>query len=461
MNRILFCLLTVIFIYSCGNKSTTDTESNEIIETTGDAAPDMALSMGHNVSVRESPSSKGKRITSISIGEQVQFLDSSVVDEASKQKFEYQLVKLSDGTEGWAVGSYLHADAYLGTTSRSTTIYERPDLMTMTDKKLEGLDVVAVIEKNGEWANVVGRTAGKSGSKTGWIKWENVEIGETETLLAQMTYSALDQKGQTRTDLIDDIYDNVTLRNSMLFPLLDQKLAFDPDKLLKEEYYIIYEKAIDSLQEGYQYGMRTEYEEGVTVRGKWLQPLRYGVQFYLESFLFGIAEGLDSDPKEEDEYEYDWMERSVEKHAGVPMYLPSNPEIDDYSHINPEFVSWIYNNMLPAPDNDFLGVEIDKIYDTVFLERVRSLWINHSMITDQYDLEDLANRYEESLDIYGNGAWTWLNETFDDTGIDPVDAGTIIRRNLDGSYNEMMRLMKKTLVLYDNEWYQEQINPID
>lgn len=95
-----FCL--IILFFAC---STTEEKSTDVEETVGEATEveeKTAVCIWDKVAVRETPSSKGKWKTSLSVGEVLTSLGEEAIDTLAKNR-KYTKVRLGDGTEGQSV----------------------------------------------------------------------------------------------------------------------------------------------------------------------------------------------------------------------------------------------------------------------------------------------------------------------------------------------------------------------
>lgn len=153
-----------------------------------------AVSVWDRISTRSQPRRSSDAVTLLSLGEKFYYLDSSDIDTAYKNT-RFLKVRLSDSTEVWAYGFATVIDAQPAVITREVPLYIRPDLLTITDKNLKPMEIVAVKEEWDEWMNVVNE---KKRLK-GWIKKDNLTYNTTDiafALLAKRKLEGTDQDDQ-------------------------------------------------------------------------------------------------------------------------------------------------------------------------------------------------------------------------------------------------------------------------
>lgn len=144
-----------------------------------------------NTSLRLEPSTKGKWLSSLALGETVKLEGKPITDE-SNQKVDYIKVKLSDGTQGYVSTWCIVNGAYVGVIQETTKIYKRPDLLAETSQKFELMNIVAVEEEKDGWIRVVG----EGRSKTGWIQSSSIRKDKEDVVTAVLLRKAMRGKGK-------------------------------------------------------------------------------------------------------------------------------------------------------------------------------------------------------------------------------------------------------------------------
>ncbi|MBI5804644.1 hypothetical protein HZA73_01210 [candidate division TA06 bacterium] len=144
---------------------------------------------------------KGSWLSSLRLGETVNLLEGTIVDSTDKYK-EYCQVELSDGKTGWASSYGLVKAATAGAVKEETPVYQRPDLLTITDKKFKMLDVVAVTQSKENLCEVVG----EAGTVKGWIKKEAILGSKEDITVAVMANKIFrDNVKMTRAEQLEKI----------------------------------------------------------------------------------------------------------------------------------------------------------------------------------------------------------------------------------------------------------------
>ncbi|HEY0653189.1 MAG TPA: SH3 domain-containing protein [Chryseosolibacter sp.] len=189
MKAILYTFF-VLTVVSCSS-STSDFKS----QTTGDPQEDTVaksqlpsgLCIWKEVAVRETPSEKGKYLTSVSLGEKFEVSADTASETVNGKKSVYHLIKLSDGTTGWVRETFIAINAKAGAFTQDAVLYKRPDLMTASKKSFNYLDFVAIKGSNNDgWSEVIGKRKGDTWFSTGWVRTETLT-----TLEVDVHFSAL------------------------------------------------------------------------------------------------------------------------------------------------------------------------------------------------------------------------------------------------------------------------------
>lgn len=163
--------------------------------------------------LRSEPSyEKGKWLASIALGEKVTWLGDTQTDSSSGKKLEFHKVRLSDGKEGWALAYVLVRDAVPAAVIQKTYIYQRPDILTVTDQAFEPMDLLAVSKIEGDWLEVIGNQRKKSG----WIKKDGVSFREEDVAVAALAYKAFREEDEAvKRQKLLAIIENPALSNSI------------------------------------------------------------------------------------------------------------------------------------------------------------------------------------------------------------------------------------------------------
>lgn len=471
--RIFGLILLASIVWACDTNSTESTNALSESSYEGDIK---AISLGNNVTVRKTPSTTGDRLTAISIGESVIYLDSTVVDTVSSGKYEYALIQLSDGTQGWAVKSYLFQNTQLLAITEEATIYSRPDLLTATKKSFKPMDLLVIVDgdkeaQEGDWLPVTGRIQGTKSFTSGWIKGGNATVDQDDVLVAQLVYKANEMKDKERMDELTQILNDDSYSNSQFLKAVRALTYNDPNGFLKKEYEKYYVGMINYYDSvGYDYYYRfTEDGPSVKIFGKTFYAYKtseicdYCEYRFIWSLFYDFTtyladvKGYGGAGYDERYFELEDKLSAMDALAGMPVYNSVNENYDDFDRVNPDFVTWVSNNLIPHPDNAFLGMSAQKVYNVVFQPNARDTWTQWRLMEYQFDMEQLAADYEDGMEYDDFQGYEYLKANFGQGNINPILAGIFIRRIIDGSYDQVIHAMKKVMALYDNEWITEQL----
>ncbi|NIT57775.1 MAG: SH3 domain-containing protein, partial [Aliifodinibius sp.] len=151
-SAILLMFLPFLLLTSCNQDSETTSKTESVAEKALTSKTKLdtlsCVCIWDKVPLRAEPRRDGKWLSSLSLGETVQWFGETAIDSSDKNR-EYLRIQLSDGKTGWASSYGLVKDSEVGAVKEATFLYRRPDLLTITDEKLESMDMVAVDEDKG------------------------------------------------------------------------------------------------------------------------------------------------------------------------------------------------------------------------------------------------------------------------------------------------------------------------
>jgi hypothetical protein len=231
----VFIAVAVILGGCKGNKSGSGSDENAAMEVN----KINAVSIYDKVPVRVSPQKESKYLTSLNLGEKMLYLGETITDSASSN--EYHKVELSDGAIAWARTYGVILDAEPAAIVSKTPVYKRPDLVNKTDKILNPLEFVVIVNSKGEWVEVKGAKKKKSG----WIKKQYLTIKKEEVAVATMAFkSILDADGQIIKENVPGFVDELPYQNTgftgYLQEILDEQVGAAVEEAIEEyesEYY--------------------------------------------------------------------------------------------------------------------------------------------------------------------------------------------------------------------------------
>lgn len=143
------------------------------------------------------------------------------IDSLDKNR-EYLYVELSDGKVAWANSYGLIVDSKIAALKEDIPIYKRPDLLTITEKTFDKMDVLAIEETKGEWIKVVGEKK----KLLGWIKNNTVTESKEDVAFSIMVSKELKEKdGSLIIDKIEEFIEKTPYVNSIFISYLKEALA--------------------------------------------------------------------------------------------------------------------------------------------------------------------------------------------------------------------------------------------
>ncbi|MDH5804380.1 MAG: SH3 domain-containing protein [Gemmatimonadota bacterium] len=213
MRVVYLSRLSVFFllagILACQPNDSADTQETSEPESQVVATP--AVNIWEGAGFREEPKSDGRWLSSLALGERVTFLGETATDSADDDREFYRL-RLSDGREGWTVAYVVVLEAEPAAISEATSIYRRPDLLTVTENQFEPLDVIAVTGREGDWLEVVGNRRQKSG----WIKSSSVSDDQVDIAVATLATNAFAEDDMAdRQTKLEAILENSAFSTSL------------------------------------------------------------------------------------------------------------------------------------------------------------------------------------------------------------------------------------------------------
>jgi len=212
-----FLFVLLLLLFGCRNDknvSRTDQQNSSSATPVVNGIPQGAatICIWDKAVLRGVPSRKtGKFLSAIALGEKVTWLEESRIDSTDKD-LEFLKIRLSDGKEGWTLAYVLVRNAVPAAIIQKTFVYRRPDLLTVTDKSLEPMDMVAITKIDGDWLEVVGNQRKRSG----WIKNTGVSMREADVAVAILAIKAFRETDAEKKQLmLEAIMENPELSSSV------------------------------------------------------------------------------------------------------------------------------------------------------------------------------------------------------------------------------------------------------
>lgn len=221
--------LVATLLFACGSSTektnaepvaTTETEAAEPEKTTS-----KAVCIWDQVSVRASADAKGKWVTSISIGETLEYLGEEAPDAQDAEKM-YAKVRLTDGTEGWSRKDFIIPDGEVAVFLENNTIYRRPDLLTKTEDEFSQMDIIAIKSTQDDWVEVTGKRKEGTWISTGWVKGNKLSREAADVAVAKFGRAALDEEdADKQKEKLQEIVENSDLASSKFMPFIQASLS--------------------------------------------------------------------------------------------------------------------------------------------------------------------------------------------------------------------------------------------
>ncbi|MEL6822726.1 MAG: hypothetical protein AAFP70_13265 [Calditrichota bacterium] len=221
-------LAALLLLTSCQNQTpqTSDQAAEEEIVEEVTSEEVAAVCIWDGTSLRSIPKVKGRYLSGISLGEQVTWMGIARTDTSTSRKVEYLKIRLSDGTEGWASSSGIIRDASAGAVVQKTYVYLRPDLLTVTEKYFEPMEMVAISKEQEGWLEVVGSQR----KKKGWIRNDGgVSVEKADVAVAILASKAFEISNDSeRRNKLKSLIENPQFENSVFISALRTMLSPEP-----------------------------------------------------------------------------------------------------------------------------------------------------------------------------------------------------------------------------------------
>ncbi|HYG03543.1 MAG TPA: hypothetical protein VD927_13920 [Chryseosolibacter sp.] len=160
--------------------------------------------------------------------------------------------------------------------------------------------------------------------------------------------------------------------------------------------------------------------------------------------------------------------------SGLNIYQPQTEESElPFSGLNPAFVFWAGENLLPEPDQQFFDKTSQEIYDKMFRRTIWMLLASYEHLEANPNYQAEIDAYYQAMsdpEFYGPGylyerygevdySTTFFNKVYNEFPLgeyeyfyftEPVAIGFWMRRHLDGSDKAVLKLLEQILEKYDS-----------
>jgi len=193
---ILATIVVAIIALSCTQQASdqaTASPDSTAAQVETPAAP-VTVVTWNEIGVRETPSEKGKYVTSIYLNEHVKLSGDTASEGSGSKRIHYHKVILTDGKSGWVRDEFIAIDVHPAAIIHSSQVYKRPDPATVTEKAFDFSDYVVVKRTEGNFIEVSGKILGDKWYTTGYILATDVYYDEIE-----VEYAALKRRVNEET----------------------------------------------------------------------------------------------------------------------------------------------------------------------------------------------------------------------------------------------------------------------
>ncbi len=230
MNRKLkysLCIIVLLKITACTNSS--PEESNVVISETQEL---IGVSVWDRISTRSQPLRSAPRTTLMSLGESFFYLDSFVIDSSSTHT-KFLKARLSDSTIVWVYDFASVLNAKPAVIIAEVPLYMRPDLLTITAKRLNAMDIIAVVEEWDDWIKVVNEKK----ENTGWIKKESITYTTIDLAFALLVKRNLEEEDPEQKIIkLEDLLENNPYPNTIFIEELNNRVDQEKELLWEIQY---------------------------------------------------------------------------------------------------------------------------------------------------------------------------------------------------------------------------------
>ncbi len=225
MRRILTFYLGIIFLLNliaCNDG--TEEKTDDAISTKHQI---VGVSVWDRISTRSEPRRKSASTTLLSLGESFLYLDSSAID-SSYNNTKFLKARLSDSSIVWVYGFASELKAVPAVITREVPLYMRPDLLTITDKRINTMEIVAVIEEWDNWIKVVSEKK----EKVGWIKKEYITHNDVDLAFALLAKRKLEEQDtEQKIENIEELLENNPYPESIFVQVMRDSLDREKEML--------------------------------------------------------------------------------------------------------------------------------------------------------------------------------------------------------------------------------------
>lgn len=215
-------LILFLVITSC-NHTTPEKSDNTI----SNHQQIIGVSVWDKISTRSEPSRKSSSTTLLSLGESFLYLDTFAID-SSYNNTKFLKARLSDSSIVWVYDFASVLNAKPVAITNEVPLYMRPDLLTITEKRMNSMEITAITEEWDNWIKVVGEKK----EKEGWIKKEYITNNAIDLAFALLAKRKLEEQNpEQKIKNLEDLLENNPYPNSIFIAELRKRLEIEKELL--------------------------------------------------------------------------------------------------------------------------------------------------------------------------------------------------------------------------------------
>ena len=227
--KLTFCLGIIFLLnFTACNNSPVEESDNTISEN----PQIIGVSVWDRISTRSEARRESATTTLLSLGESFLYLDTFAID-SSYNNTKFLKAQLSDSSIVWVYGFASVINAKPAVITNEVPLYMRPDLLTITEKRIHSMEIVAVIEEWDNWIKVVNEKK----EKVGWIKKEYITHNTIDLAFALLAKRKLvEEDAEQKIRNLEDLLENNPYPNSIFVSELGKILDLEKETLRESQY---------------------------------------------------------------------------------------------------------------------------------------------------------------------------------------------------------------------------------
>ncbi len=222
--KLIFYLCIIFLTQICACESGTPKASAHSVSV---APRIIGVSVWDRIATRSEPRRAASSTTLLSLGESFVYLDTFAID-STYNNTKFLKVRLSDSSIVWVYDFASVLNAKPAVITNDVPLYMRPDLLTISDKIINAMDIVAVVEEWDNWIKVVNEKK----ERVGWIKKDFISYETIDLAFALLAKRKLEENDpEIRIGNLDNLLENNPYPNSIFVPELKERLDSEKEIL--------------------------------------------------------------------------------------------------------------------------------------------------------------------------------------------------------------------------------------